>query len=100
MIQFHVHILSLLICIFIVFFVQIEDATIEAFDSIVKRDNIIINFEGRDVDNLPNYIEKWRMLLWDEAFPNVFKIIGSFKKSDNFRNHKESSLAVKRVLYR
>ena len=67
----------------------------------LKSDNIQVNMDvPTEPMTLPDYIESWRMKLWDHAFPSVFKGPEVFKKSDSFKDYKASDLAVKRVLHR
>jgi len=80
---------------------QIEDAAVEYFDNVVKKDNLPINMETPlEPEYLPDYIEGWRRKIWDHAFGPILKRANVFKKSDSFTNYDGSDLAVKRVLFR
>jgi hypothetical protein len=64
---------------------QLIDAAVDSFNSIVAKDGIVLNLGGLDgLDSLPAYLEKWRMQLWDLAFPAVFKGVFPFKNSNVF----------------
>jgi hypothetical protein len=49
---------------------------------------------------ISQFIESWRVKLWDKAFLMVFKGTDHFKKSDPFKDFKGSDLVVKRVVYK
>ena len=85
----------------IVLFIQIEEGAVEMFDSITRSDNVRIDMSiPTDLQSLPEYLEGWRMKLWEHAYTGVFKGSDAFKKSDSFKDYKGSGLAVKRVIYR
>lgn len=90
-----------IVCVSILLDIQIEECALEMFDSIVRADNIRIDM---DVETGPqtliDYIEAWRMKLWDTAYTGVFKGADAYKKSDSFKDFRGSMLAVKRVIYR
>jgi hypothetical protein len=45
---------------------QLIDVAVNSFNSIVAKDGIQLNLGGLDgSDTLPEYLEKWRMQLWD-----------------------------------
>ena len=80
---------------------QIEDAAVEYFDSVVKDDNITVNYNiPEQPQYLTEYIEGWRRKIWDHGFPNYFKGHNYFKKGDSFEAHKGSKAGVRRVIYR
>jgi hypothetical protein len=71
------------------------------FDSITRADNIPINMSVvTEPQTLLEYIEGWRMKLWDHAYTGIFKGNDAFKKSDSFKEFRGSMLAVKRLIYR
>lgn len=80
---------------------QIEDAALEMFDNILRSDNVPINMEVvAEPESLRDYMEGWRMKLWEHAYVGIFKGADAFKKSDYFKDFKGANLAVKRVIYR
>ena len=85
-------------------FFQVEDATIEYFDGVVKQDNIIIiNYDvnaSQQPQYLAEYIEGWRRTIWDHGFMNYFKGQKYFKKGDSFMAHEGAAAAVRRVVFR
>jgi len=80
---------------------QLEEAALEMFENITQRDSIPIdmNVPG-EPQTLEEYIESWRMKLWDKAFTRVFKGADAFKKFDSFASLKGSNLTVKRLIYK
>ena len=71
------------------------------FDNIVQSDNIPINMSvPGEPESLMEYVEGWRMKLWETAYTGVFKGGDTFKKYDNFKDFKGAMLAVKRLIYR
>jgi len=87
--------------IFVMFFIQIEEAAVEYFDNIVKKDNLQVNIANPlEPEFLAEYIEGWRRKIWNQAFGPVLKGMNAFKKSDSFTNYDGSELVVKRVLFR
>jgi len=80
---------------------QTGDAAVEMFKNIICEDNIQINMEVADEpQSLFEYIDGWRMKIWDHGFLEVFKGADAFKKSDSFRDFKGSTLVVKRTIFR
>ena len=70
-------------------------------DSITVSDNLNIDMHvSAESMSLIDYIESWRMKLWDSAYNGVFNGAESFKKFDSFKDYKGSMLAVKCLLYR
>ena len=73
----------------------------EMFESIMWQDNIPIDMStAKDSMSLSDYLESWRMKVWDIAYAAVFKGADSFKKSDSFRGYKGSTLYVRRLIFR
>jgi hypothetical protein len=73
----------------------------ELFENIVHKDNVPLNMDvPSEPRTLPQFIESWRVKLWDKAFLNVFKGTDHFKKSIAFKDFKGTDLVVKRVVYR
>lgn len=71
------------------------------FDSIVRADNISVNYDvpGKP-QSMMEYVEVWRIKLWDQAYAGVFKGADAYKKSEFFKERPAGMMAVKRVLYR
>jgi len=85
---------------FPVLFIQIEDAVVEYFDNVVKKDNLQVNMSTPlEPEFLLEYIEGWRRKIWDQAFGPILKGANVFKKSDSFTNYNGLNLAVRRVLF-
>jgi len=71
------------------------------FENITQNDSIPIDMTvpGEPL-SLMEYIESWRMKLWDKAYTGVFKESDAFKKSHSFATYRGTNLTVKRLIYR
>ena len=79
---------------------QIKDAAVEYFNSVV-RDDITVNYNiPEQPQYLVEYIKGWRHKIWDHGFPNYFKGHNYIKKGDSFKAHEGSKAAVRKVIYR
>ena len=73
----------------------------EMFKSIMRKDNIPIDMSSAEEPMfLSDYLESWRMKVWNTAYATVFKAANSFKKSDSFRAYKGSTFYVRRLVFR
>jgi len=71
------------------------------FDDIVKKDQLKLALNSpQRPENFPDYIEGWRIRVWDKVFLGNFKGSEVFKKSNDFKKRKGSDDVVKRVIYR
>jgi hypothetical protein len=76
----------------------VEAAVVNEFES-MKTD--IGNIESTtSALSLPDYIEKWRILLWGKAFLTIMKGNPPFTKSTQLTKIPEADSIIKRVLYR
>jgi hypothetical protein len=74
---------------------------VELYDIIIHKDNITVKMNvATEPRTISEFVESWRIKLWDKAFLNNFKGTDHFKKSDSFKDFKGSDLVVKRVVYR
>ena len=80
---------------------HIEECATEQFERICRSDNIPIDMTvpGEPLE-IQEYIESWRMKLWDQAYTGVFKGAEAFKKADSFKDARGAMLAVKRVIFK
>lgn len=71
------------------------------YEKTVKDDNITLN---QEIDDIPapieDYVERWRVRIWDHGFTAMFKGKDAFSKTKAFKETKNTDLAVRRVLYR
>ena len=75
-----------------------EAAVVNEFESMkAEIGNIEFN---TSVLSLPDYIEKWRILLWGKAFLTIMKGNPPFTKSTQLTKIREADSIIKRVLYR
>jgi len=64
---------------------------VEYFDEMVEQDNIIINYNTlQQLKYLVEYIEGWRLKIWDQGFGPYFKGANYFKKEDSFGSFEKS----------
>ena len=85
----------------ILFFFQVEDATLQYFEDVVKQDGMNIDMKvPQQPETLQEYLEGWRRKIWDQGFLTYLRGANYFKKSDNFAAYEGSQLAVRRVLFR
>lgn len=82
-------------------FQQLSDAAVELFNSISAKDGFILHIGASDgLDSLTLYIEKWRMQIWDAAFPQAFRGQAPFTRGADFNEFKGVEKILKRVIYR
>lgn len=74
-----------------------------AFEDICKAENLVIKWKATPGILRPDaYVESWRILLWDKAFPTFLgrRAEKPFDKKSDFTNFPGAADAVKRVTYR
>ena len=53
---------------------QLEENAIEMFESIMRQDNIPIDMSSvEEPMSLSDYLESWRIKVWDTAYAAAFK---------------------------
>jgi hypothetical protein len=71
------------------------------FENIVKKDQLHLTMDSpMEPESFAEYLEGWRIRVWDHAFITHFRGNDVFRKSDDFKKHKGGDLVVKRVIYR
>jgi hypothetical protein len=82
----------------------LEDWAVKEYEKIATDQGITINWATvEDADSLPDYIEKWRCLLWDHAFYSHFRGTKQYSKKYTFLAQDGTLGTVnsgKRLLYR
>jgi hypothetical protein len=83
-------------------FGQLQETTIEKFEKTMKDDNIPIVISTSDDSplQLDQYVETWRVRVWDSGFMSMFRGKDGFSKTKSFKDQKHCDLAVKRVMFR
>lgn len=67
----------------------------------ITRDNLPVDMKSPlEPLYVSDFVEDWRMRIWDHAFENELTEKPSFKKSDNFLKFPETDSIIKRVVYR
>jgi hypothetical protein len=85
------------------FLSQIEDAVTREFDDICKTENLVIKWKSFPGLLRPDaYVESWRILLWEKAFPAFISTRAEkpFDKKSDFSTYPGAADVVKRVTYR
>jgi len=68
-----------------VVFIQIEEAAVEYFDKVVKKDNLQVDMKTPfEPEVFLEYIKGWRKKIWDQGFGPILKGATTLKKSDAF----------------
>jgi hypothetical protein len=69
---------------------QLQETTVEKFEKTVKDDNkpIVISTIDDSPLQLDQYVEVWRVRIWDNGFTQMFRGKDSFSKTKSFKDHK------------
>ena len=80
---------------------QLQETSVKQFEKTVEEDSIpiVISMFDDSPLELHQYVEVWRVRIWDNGFAQMFRGKDSFSKTKSFKDHKHSDLAVKRVLF-
>jgi hypothetical protein len=78
----------------------LEEAATAEFDSMLKNSELVLTNENTELPSLKDYLEKWRIQVWDHGFSNFFRGKGPFIKFSNFAEHPGTQQAVQRLIYR
>ena len=77
---------------------QLEDAAVKELPDIL---NALGGLDGDvEVDSLPDYLEKWRICLWDKAFIGHFSRSYIYGKGTWWKDVKGADNIVKRLICR
>ena len=85
------------------FVLQLEETVTREFDDICKTENLVIKWKSFPGVLRPDaYVESWRILLWEKAFPSFFgsRADKAFDKKSDFSKFPGAADVVKRVTYR
>jgi hypothetical protein len=82
-------------------FLQLEDGAVLFFSKTVEDDGLEIttpgNLKPRTVDE---YVQAWRNQIWEYGYLGWFRGNEAYTKTKAFKDHRNTDLAVKRVIYR
>jgi len=79
----------------------LEDAVVEEVRSCIDSKGLSIDWKSRnDIDEIEDYIEKWRIIVWDRAYYFILKKTNGYSRSAPFKEQEGTSNAVKRLVYR
>ena len=79
---------------------QLEEAATAEFDSLIKNSELVLTNDNTELLSMKDYIEKWRIQIWDHGFFNFFRGKSPFIKNSLFAEHPGTQLAVQRLIYR
>jgi hypothetical protein len=68
----------------------LQETSVEKYEKTVKVDNIPIVISTFDDSplQLDQYVEVWRVWIWDNGFAQMFRGKDSFSKTKSFKDHK------------
>lgn len=67
----------------------------------LESDSIHIDWGGRpDLDEIVEYVEKWRILVWDRAYYFLLKKSNGYSRTVAFKEQDGTANAAKRLVYR
>jgi hypothetical protein len=84
----------------LLFYSQLEEAATAEFDSFLKNSELVLSSVDTDLLSLKDYLEKWRIQIWDNGFFNFFRGKTPFIKFSVFAEFPGTQQAVQRLLYR
>lgn len=79
---------------------QLEEAATVEWAKLIDDVGPISPSIEEPIMDLPSYIEKWRMILWNNAYTYMFTGRGAYTKASKFHEFDDTDLLVKRVLLR
>jgi hypothetical protein len=79
-----------------------EEAVVKMVTNICKDENIVVDWTIQGVRKPSDYVESWRILLWDKAFIPFFgnKDQKLYTKKSIFKEFPGTESAVRRIVYR
>ena len=83
---------------YIFFMMQLEEEVIKEFENIEKELGTVNWRNG--VIKASDYVQKWRIMLWDKAFFTLVRAVPPFSKGTKLLDFHFGEIAMKRVLYR
>jgi hypothetical protein len=80
---------------------QLEEGAVDLFSKSVKEDGLDIDM---DVIEKPRtidvYVQAWHNQIWEPGFSGIFKGKDSYSMTKEFKDQRQTDLAVKRVVFR
>jgi len=82
-------------------FPQLEEAVVHEVRNCLDSEGLNIDWKERsDIDEIGEYIEKWRIIVWDRAYYFILKKTNGYSRSTPFKDQEGTLNAVKRLMYR
>jgi hypothetical protein len=80
---------------------QLEEGAVQMLAKTIEEDGLEICTEGMQKPRtLDEYVQAWRNQIWEYGYSGWFKGKDFYKKTKKFEDHPNSTLAVKRVIFR
>jgi hypothetical protein len=81
---------------------KLEESVLRMVTEICSDEHIVLDFPIAGVRNPSDFVESWRIVLWEKAFMPFFapKDKKAYTKKSTFSDFPGAKLAVKRVVYR
>jgi hypothetical protein len=80
---------------------QLEEGAVQMLAKTIEEDGLEICTEGMlKPRTLDEYVQAWRNQIWEYGYSGWFKGKDFYKKTKKFEDHPNSTLAVKRVIFR
>jgi hypothetical protein len=80
---------------------QLEDGAVLLFSKTVEDDGLEITTPGNlKLRMVDEYVQAWRNQIWEYGYTGWFKGSEAYTKTKAFEDHRNTDLAVKRVIYR
>ena len=85
----------------LIFFLELEHATTKFVIQRLKSSKINIDWDANEeVKTIGEYVEAWRILLWEDAFYFVLQGVSAYSRIVPFAGAEENDNAMKRAAYR
>jgi hypothetical protein len=75
----------------------LEEEVVKEFENIEKELGKV-NWRN-DILKASDYVEKWRVMLWDKAFFTLMRAVPSFSKGTKFLDFSFEWITMKKILY-
>jgi hypothetical protein len=80
---------------------QLEEGAVQMLAKTIEEDGLEICTESMQKPRtLDEYVQAWRNQIWEYGYSGWFKGKDFYKKTKKFEDHPNSTLAVKRVIFR
>ena len=81
-------------------FLQLDFATVNVVNSTIASEKLSIDWNANDLDEIEDYIEKHRIIVWDHAYYFLFRKQGGYSRIHPFLSQDGAHMAMQQLLYR